>query len=380
MVKKLIQKWRKWRFPYTPLVEITISKDRLLHNLRIFQNVNPAVSIAPVLKSNAYGHGLVLVAKIVDTENIPFIIVDSYHEAMILRNEGVKSAILIIGYTALDNILTNKLKCVAFTVVSLEQLEKISENLAKPARFHIKIDTGMHRQGVLPQDIARAKKLIHANKSIIIEGVCSHLADADSKNSEFTDNQIKVWNNTAEEWKKDFPNTKYFHLSATSGSLYSKQIKTNVLRLGIGLYGIDPSENERLPDLKPVLEMKSVISGVKTIEKGERVGYGITFEAPGKMKVASVPAGYHEGIDRRLSNKGFVKIGNSFCPIVGRVSMNITTVDVSRVPEAALGTAVTLISSNPSDKNSLAESARLAGTIPYELMVHIPQGLRRKEV
>ena len=319
-------------------------------------------------------------AKIVDKENLPFIIVDSYHEAVVLRNEGIGTKILIIGYTPLDNILKQKLRNVAFTVVSLEQLQEIAKNLKRPARFHLKIDTGMHRQGLVPVSLDYAFSLIHGNPSIIVEGVCSHLADADGRQEEFTKGQIKIWNEIAERCKKTFPGILYFHLSATGGTSYSKEVKANVLRLGIGLYGIDPTENTRIENLKPVLEMKSVISGTKTIEKGEQVGYGVTFEAQRQMRVATIPAGYYEGIDRRLSNKGFFKMGRTFCPLIGRVSMNISTIDVSEVPGATINPPVTLISSNPADKNSVENMAKSAGTIERDILVHIPQGLRRKVV
>ncbi|MDO8482415.1 MAG: alanine racemase [bacterium] len=378
MVKKLFRFLRNLRFRHTPLVEITISKERLLGNLHFFQKNNQGLGIAPVLKSNAYGHGLALVAKIVDNENIPFVIVDSYHEALVLRNERVRSKILIIGYTPLDNVLKQKLPNVSFTIVSLEQLQEISKHLKRPARFHLKIDTGMHRQGILSTSVDYAVSLIHANPKIILEGICSHLAEADSQRQEFTKSQIKVWNEIVERFKKEFIDITYFHLSLSSGAFYSKSITANVLRLGIGLYGIDPSERKRIPELLPVLEMKSIISGTKMIEKGEHVGYNITFVAPRKMRIAIIPAGFYEGIDRRLSNKGFIKIGDTFCPIIGRVSMNITTIDVSEVTNATLNTPVTIISKNYSYKNSIEESAKLAGTSSYDLLVHIQQGLRRR--
>src|SRR3989338_8894920 len=380
MVKKLFRFLRNLRFRHTPLVEITISKERLLSNLHFFQKNNQGLGIAPVLKSNAYGHGLALVAKIVDKENIPFIIVDSYHEALVLRNEGIRSKILIIGYTPLDNILKQKLHNVALTIVSLEQLQEISKHLKRPAKFHLKIDTGMHRQGILPASVNYAVSLIRANPKIILEGICSHLAEADSIRQEFTKNQITVWNEVVERFKQEFTNITYFHLLLSSGAFYSKSITANVLRLGISLYGIDPSERKRIPELLPVLEMKSIISGTKIISKGEHVGYGITFEASKNMRIATIPSGFYEGVDRRLSNKGFVKIGDTFCPIVGRVSMNITTIDVSEVTNATLNTPVTIISKNYLDKNSIEESAKLAGTSSYDLLVHIQQGLRRRVV
>lgn len=378
MFKKILEIWRKWRFPYKPLVEVTIDSGNLLHNLHYFQNVNKGVSVAPVLKSNAYGHGLSLIAKILDTENLTFLIVDSYYEAMILRNSGVKTSILILGYTILENIIRNKLKDVAFTIVSIDQLKEIATNLKTPAHFHLKIDTDMHRQGVTLSDRDEAIKLVKSNKNILLEGLCSHLACSDSSDKSFNEHQIKIWNEQTEIWTKQFTTIKYFHLSNTGGFSYSKETKANVARLGIGLYGIDPTENEILGDLKPVLEMKTVVSGTKNIKKGEKIGYGTTFEATRDMKIATIPAGYYEGIDRSLSSKGYVKIGGKFAPIVGRVSMNITTIDITDIPEAQLNSEVTVISKISSDKNSVINNAKIAGKIPYDLMVHIPQGLRRR--
>ncbi|MES2087457.1 MAG: alanine racemase [Patescibacteria group bacterium] len=380
MLKSLFQKWRHWRFPYIPLVEITINMSRLLGNLQTFQKIDPRVAIAPVLKSNAYGHGLALVAKILDTQNLPFLIVDSYYEAVILRNEKIRTPILIIGYTLIENILKNKLKNVAFTIVSIEQLEEISKNLKTPTDFHLKIDTNMHRHGIPPEQCQKAMSLIRANGSLHLSGICSHLADSDSTTKEFTENQIKIWNSLTEDWKKEFPNIKYFHLSNTAGFSYSKNIHANMARLGIGLYGIDPSADQRFSDLQPVLEMKTLISGAKDLKRGEKVGYGATFEATKNMRIATIPAGYYEGIDRQLSNCGFVKIENTFCPIVGRVSMNIATIDVTNVPHATINTSVTVISKIPSDKNSIQNNAKLVEKIPYDLMVHIPQTLRRRVV
>lgn len=381
--KNLFKTWHQRLFSHTPLVGITISKDRLLHNLHTFQKMIPDTRIAPVLKSNAYGHGLTLVAKIIDNQDVPFIIVDSYHEAIILRNEGIKSKILIIGYTFTENILKNKLEKVAFTITDVEQLYEISKKLQSTNYFHIKIDTGMHRQGIPANEIKQVIELLKLNPLIVPEGICSHLAESDSANEHLTNDQIKFWNETVNIWKNEFRDTLYYHLSATAGVMFSKKIEANVLRLGIGLYGIDPRENieeKNCFDIRPVLEMKSVISGTKKIPAGEKIGYGSTFTAPRNIRIATIPAGYYEGIDRRLSNKGFIKIGNSFCPIVGRVSMNITTIDISTVPDAKLNTPVTIISANKNDRNSIKNIEKLTGALERELLVHIPQQLRRRVV
>jgi alanine racemase len=175
---------------------------------------------------------------------------------------------------------------------------------------------------------------------------------------------------------------------------YADKIEANVARLGLGLYGINSSSEKFYPvksaeggvalpqfngvNLKPVLEMRSIISSVKTLAKGDYIGYNITYEASRDMRVATVPVGYFEGVDRRLSNIGSFLFGDQKCPIVGRVSMNITSVDVSSANDIKMGSKITVISSNSQDDNSVENIAKLAHTIPYEILVHIPPHLKRK--
>ncbi|MDP2704607.1 MAG: alanine racemase [bacterium] len=377
---RLIHLFRKWKLRnYTPLIKILIHKDNLLYNLRAFQKAFPNIQIAPVLKSNAYGHGLNEIAKILNNENIPFLCVDSYYEALALRVKGVKLPILTIGYTPIENLKRKPPKNISFSIISLEELKQIAKTTSSPRSFHLKFDTGMHRHGIAPEELPEALRYIRQNKNIKIEGVFSHFADADTPNSELTKIQIERWNRIAETIKKELPETKYFHLAATAGSAYSNEINTNTIRLGLGLYGMDRLQNRNL-NLKPVLEMQTKISSIRKVAQGEPVGYSATFRAPHEMSIATIPVGYYEGIDRRLGNKGFVQIENTPCPIIGRVSMNITSIDVSSVPNAEIGTPVTAISKNPEDENSIQNMARLAETTPYVILVHLPAHLRREVV
>ena len=362
--------------PYRSLIEVEISAERLKHNLVVVRSVVPRWQVAPVLKSNAYGHGLNLVASVVDKENVPFVVVDSYFEALSLRRNGFRSPILLVGFVFPEDILNNKLPRVAFTITSLEQLRQVVERLSRPQAFHLKIDTGMHRQGLLIEEVETAMAIIKNNANFILEGVCSHFADADSEAEAFTLQQIEKWNELGRLFRKNFENIKYFHVSASAGLYYYEKIRANCLRLGIGLYGFNVSKNKSL-DLRPALSMKTVITGVKNLKKGETVGYGHSFTAPRDMTVATIPVGYYEGLDRRLSSVGFVKVKGILCPIVGRVSMNISSIDVSSVPIVALGDEVEVISANKQDPNSIDNMARLAGTIPYELLVHLPGQLKR---
>jgi alanine racemase len=386
-MRSLFRKIRQAKFKYKPLITVYINKSALLHNLHIFQGLTEC-KIAPVLKSNAYGHGLVPVAKILDQENIPFLVVDSYFEALILRNESIKKPILIIGYTNLENILNSKLKHTAFTITDSEQLKELSMKLTKPTRFHLKFDTGMRRQGIILDEqkltgrISEAEliKLIKSNKSLKIEGICSHLADAETDEQQLTSKQIELWNNIVKLFKQKFPQTKYYHLTATPGILFeqssSEKIQANVTRLGTGLYGINPSSQNKL-NLKPALSMKSIITSLRALQPGEPIGYGFAYQAKRQMTVATIPVGYYEGVDRRLSNRGQLQVNNQFCDILGRVSMNITSIDVTGVPNVKVGNEVVIISDKTEDKNSIVNMAKLCQTISYEISVKIPQKLRR---
>lgn len=355
-----------------PLITINISSSSLLWNLDQFSKIKPDNKIFPVLKSNAYGHGLIEIASILKAKSDCFVI-DSYFEAQHLRNEGIETPLLVIGYVRPENINKSKLKNISYTIGSLDALYSIKS----PTKIHLKIDTGMHRQGILPEEVNTAFDFIKKNNYIEIEGICSHLNDADNIDKSFTTNQIEIWNNIVDKAKKEFPLIKYIHLSNTSGHNFSKEITANVSRLGIGLYGLADISGF---DLKPVLELKTIITGIKKIKKGETVGYNNTFIASEDMTMATIPVGYYECLDRRLSNKGFVRIGNTYCPIIGRVSMNITTIDISKLENLKIGDEVQVISPVKQDKNSIKSIAEICGTITYEIAVKIQGGIKRKVI
>lgn len=354
------------------MIEIFIYKDNLLNNLRAFQLNYPDLQFAPVLKANAYGHGLEQVLTVLKDQQLPFVAVDSFYEALIAQKYAPKLQILVIGYSRLDSIEKAPALKNSFSLVSLDQLKEISAKLRTKKRFHLKLDTGMHRQGIMLANISKTIELIKQNPKIILEGLSSHLAEPE--NMADTNIQIANWNDAIKIFKNEFPQIKYTHLAATAGARFSSKIHANLVRLGIGFYGIYTKEGLQL---KPALEMRSIITGINNIGRGEKVGYGFTFTAKQKMKIATVPAGFFEGVDRRLSNTGYFKIGQNFCPIAGRVSMNISTIDVSSIADARLGDSVTIISHNPTDANSVQNIASVCGTVNYDILVHIPQHLKR---
>lgn len=366
---------RRAQWSYQPLIEVRVFRQRLLDNYRAYELACVPMRIAPVLKSNAYGHGLVEIAGILDNTCAPFFMIDSYHEALILRNEGIHTPLLIAGFTPTKTIERSRLRAVAFTIGSLGQLQELSHLNGQSTCIHLKIDTGMHRQGVLPRELDQALKLIQSSHRLKLEGIASHFADPDTPQSLLTKAQIEAWNQCMKRIDDANVRVPYRHCLATAGMTYRNQTHSNILRLGIGLYGISFGFDQ--PSVQPTLELRTVITSVKRIEVGESVGYNGIFRASSPMTIATIPCGYAEGLDRRLSNQGSVLVKDQSCPIVGRNSMNITTIDVSHIPDIKAGDEVVVFSADDSHVNSIANSAKLCHTIPHELLVHIQSSLRR---
>lgn len=374
-VRKL---WRTKK-EYTPLIEVRISKSAILSNFDVFSKRLPLGSVAPVLKSNSYGHGIVEVAHILKerAQHIPFLCVDSYFEARTLRKEGINQKILIISYTDETTMLRSQFKNISFAVHSLDQLHALTKE-KRAITIHLKIDTGMHRHGIMPDEVLPALTTIQNNPHITLEGVFSHIADADGETEDSTHEQIRIWNGVVQKIKNVTKSVRYFHLAQTAGSDFNTRIDANLMRIGLGLYGLTTRKQDPIkPELIPALSMHTRISSIKTIAKGDRVGYNGTFTAEHNMTIATIPVGYSEGLDRSLSNTGFVYIGNHACPILGRISMNITSIDVTGVADITRNTPVEVISTKRHQKNSIEYMDILSATFAYELLVHIPRHLKR---
>ncbi|MDB5194946.1 MAG: Alanine racemase [Parcubacteria group bacterium] len=380
-IRTSLRKIRRTLTGYTPLVEVSISKENLLHNLRTYQKRYPDLQFAPVLKSNAYGHDLGTIARLLDHEKIAFFVVDSYYEARRLRRANVRSRILVMGYVRPEDIAKSKLPNVDFGITDLEQLRALTELVKHPVRIHFKLDTGMRRLGIPESHVSFAEDLIKDQPLLELVGIASHFADADGEDETFTRAQVDVWQAVAKELLLAFPSIEYRHIAATKGVRFNDATGTNVARLGIGLYGFDTSPSAEAP-LRPILELRTLIASVREIQAGESVGYNATYTADHAMKIATVPVGYYEGIDRRLSSKGAMLVEGVVCPIVGRVSMNMASIDVTHVPDVAPGDTVVAVSRNPSDANSVSNIVRTVSTpeyaeTEYVILTHFAPHLER---
>ena len=374
-IRSLFRALQRRLDPYAPLIEIGVSRSALIHNLAEYQKAYPNLQFAPVLKSNAYGHGLTLVARILERERIPFLMVDSLYEARQLRLAGIRVRILIMGYVRPRDIASANLTDIDFALVDIEQLREVVKSVHRPLRIHLKLDTGMHRQGITKTDLPEALSLLQSS-SLHVVGVCSHFGDADNENETYSRGQINVWKELSGEVLRAFPTIEYRHLAATKGVRFAEEAGTNVVRLGIGLYGLDTSPRNTL-SLMPALTVRSIVASVREVPVGDWVGYNATYKAESARMVATVPAGYYEGVDRRLSSVGAMEVGDTVCPIVGRVSMNMSSIDVTEVKDVSVGDRVCVISREAGAPNSIAQMAKLSQTTPYDLFAHLPQHLRR---
>ena len=247
LVRRLKQLSRN-RHPYEPLITVEISRERLLHNLEQFQKIAPNGIVAPVLKSNAYGHGLFEVAGILEesvkdkkNRDFPFFVVDSYFEAVALRTHGIETPILIVGYTRPETIVDSTLKNISFATTSIDSLRAlhslcslraVHKQHASNVSLHLKIDTGMRRQGILPAEIDEAIAILKHNPKLRIDGAMTHFSDSDNTDHTFTEKQISVWNESVLRIRHAFPSLRYLHASATDGHRFTKKIDANVSRLG----------------------------------------------------------------------------------------------------------------------------------------------------
>lgn len=371
---------------YEVLNEIIVSQDALRHNYHYFTG-KAHTHVAPVLKSNAYGHGLTQIGQFVDSAiSSPFICVDSLYEAYTLYDIGVTTPILIMGHTDPRNFDVWKKLPFIFGVSDIGTLRALGK-YQPGARVHLKIDTGMHRLGLQFPDLLSCIEVLKEYKSLKVEGVFSHLSQADEpKKLTYTKNQIGAFKKMTSVLEDAGHTFRWKHISATAGAELIDDPYFNLVRIGLGLYGYSPfgphtkEGREQRRVLKPALTLVSHIAQVKEIDVGSKVGYGGTYTAKQKEKIAILPLGYNEGISRALSNKGEVSIQGIPCPIIGRVSMNMTTVKLTRKVKAAGGEPVTVITPHAHSPNSVYQMARLMDTVPYEVLTSLHPSIRRRLV
>lgn len=352
--------WRTWS---------EINLDILKQNIARISELSHGKEIIAVVKANAYGHGDVQCAKALNSCGITHFAVSNLWEAQRLRSSGIKGEILIFGYCDLTLIPENNESGFIFTVGDVDYAEKLSAAALKGGirvPVHIKFDTGMSRVGITNE--AELEKILSL-KGLDCQAGYTHFAVADSLEPEdikFTDKQQKK---LLDLCKAHGLKT---HSQNSGGIIYHGDYEGDFVRAGIVMYGHKPDPRFSLPDgIHPAFQLRSVISQLKTIHKGDTVSYGRTFTAERDTKLALVACGYADGFNRRLSGNWNVIINENRAPICGRICMDQTVIDVTDIPDVKIGDVVTIYSDETEGGSSVEQAAAQVGTINYELLCAI---------
>lgn len=360
------------------LTWVEVNSKAIKHNLKQFrQRLGGRVLIMPVVKANAYGHGFLEVAKIVDqSPDADRLCVVNLDEALELKKNKIKKLVMILSFYELDKkkLLVAAKNKIIFPLYRLDQakeLNKAGERAKQKVKCHLKIDSGAARVGVLPDEAVEFMAQIKKYKFLDIEGIFSHFASSED-DAAYTQKQHQIFDKTIQELSADGWKISLKHMACSAASLVYPEANFNAVRLGLGLYGLYPNNDlKRFINLKPALSWQTSVIQVKTLKTGSKIGYGGTFTTSRPTKLAILPVGYFDGYDRRFSNKAEVIIRGIRCSVRGRICMNLTMVDVSGIPEVKVGDKATLIGSVGHAKVTADELASLAGTINYEIVDRI---------
>lgn len=343
---------------------------------KIKKLVGESITVAPVIKANAYGLGVRALKEVLEEEKIEIVFVATIEEAIHLRKCGYKQEII-----TLNELLPYEVeKILEYNIVpgisDIEVVRRLNEEAKKKNRIqniHIEVDTGMGRVGKIPEEIIDFAKEISKMTNIYIEGIYTHFSSADSS-KEYTNAQIEKFNNTLSELKDLGFKFKYIHSSASAGILNFENARFNLVRPGIITYGYMPDENiENSIGLKPATKLISHVVYVKEVEEGTAISYSRTYIADKRRKIATVPLGYADGIRRTLSNKGKVYINGKYAPIVGNVCMDNFMVDVTGI-DVKVGDVVYIWDN---ENICVEDIAKLCGTINYEILCGISSRVKR---
>jgi alanine racemase len=368
---------------------VRVSLNAIARNARALRDLVAPAKAAFVVKGNAYGHGIVQVARTVE----PFahrLCVYSLHEAIVLRDANITAPIFVMGPiedTQLDEAHARSVEFALWDTGSyVRAVAESARRRNRRARVHVKINTGTNRLGLEPHEAADAIEDYVRLPELEIAGVFSHLAAAEELDSPFTLGQLETFVRAIAPVDQTLQ-TKGVrpirHIAASAAAMLWPQTRLDMVRIGIALYGLWPSQQTRIAmndaslDLQPALSLHSALAAVRTVEAGAPIGYGNSYHAPKRTHIGVVPLGYADGIPRLLSNRGAFLVDGIRCPIVGRVCMNMTMIDLEAASQAKPGDTVTLLGREGGAEVSAEDWGAWAETINYEIVTRLPAELPR---
>ena len=374
------------------LVWIELDREAPDHNLReLRKGLKKGTILCAVVKANAYGHGAGEMIPLLPSAD--WFAVNSLEEGIELREMGEKRPILILGYVPLDGLqeaVARNLDLTAYNRETLEALAQLDIGSIGPARLHLKVETGTGRQGILPEQVEGFVGRLNNLPGVRLVGVSTHFANIeDTLNHDYTQAQLDHFGEVLNILDRLDIKADFVHAAATAAGILFSKTHFNLVRAGIGIYGLWPSRETYLstllghrpvPDLRPVLTWKTRIVQIKDLPEGSYIGYGCTYRATRPIRLAVLPVGYADGYDRKLGNTAYVLILGKRAPVIGRVCMNLTMVDISDIPQAGLEEEVVLLGRDGEERVSAETMAEWAGTINYEIVTRISPLLPRRVV
>jgi len=358
-----------------------IDLDALEFNfLKIRRFLKPSVKMLVTVKQDAYGHGIVEVSRLLEKKGVDFLGIASLEEAEILRKNDIKVPILNLGIISFKEEAEQVMKLNVIQTVSssrcLELLGKVASCYKRSIPIHLKIDTGMTRLGAPANLVPHLVKILKKFPYLKLEGIFTHFPSADT-DRDFTIYQLQLFKKVLDYLKSQHIFPTYIHTSNSAALLKYPQTHFNLVRPGLIIYGANPFSFESLKGFKPVMSVKSRVIYVRTVQKGTSVSYGRTFISPKKMKIATIPIGYGNGLPFSLSNKGKVIIKGDMFPVVGRVCMDFIMVGAPFNKEIKVGDEVIIMGKYKNLKIGCEDIALLSGSIPYEILCRFGKGLKR---
>jgi alanine racemase len=355
---------------------------------RVRQRVSPVARVMAVIKANAYGHGAVACARRLANEGADWFGIALPEEGIELRSAGITQPVLCLGgfwRGQAAACIQNNLTPVVYRLDMIDALNRAAANAGVVADVHVKVDTGMGRLGVRFDQLSEFVNALAPFRNVRIDGIMSHLAAADDNTCEpLTHDQIQRFDESVIFFRDHGYRPTHLHLSNSAGIFGHRDAWGNLVRPGGVLYGlwrdVLPLSTTSDPGLLPVMSLHSRISLLKWVPAGETIGYGCTFEASRRSLIATLPVGYHDGYMRGLSNRAHVIVRGVFAPVVGRVSMDLTLIDVTNIAEVELDDHVTLLGWNrqqPELKIPAEDLARIAGTLSYEVTCGVSERVPR---
>nr|WP_317379846.1 alanine racemase [uncultured Faecalimonas sp.] len=348
------------------------------------KNIREGTEIVAVIKTDGYGHGAVQVASMLESYDYVWgYAVATLDEAVVLRAAEIQKPILVLGCIFPDQypeMLEHEIRMNVYTKEMAEAISALAVEKGEQAYVHIKLDTGMARLGFpIEENSVREICEIAALPNLVLEGVFTHFAKADEKDKTFTEMQLEKFEWMTKALAEKGVSFPYVHASNSAGIIDVRKADYNLVRAGIAIYGLYPSEevNKEAVQLKPALSLKSHIAFVKDIPAGTPVSYGGDFVSQHPMRIATIPIGYGDGYPRSLSDNGYVLIRGKKAPIIGRICMDQFMVDVSEIPDAKFGDKVTLIGRDQEEYLPVETLSELSGRFNYEFVCDLGKRIPR---